>query len=293
MADTLQSNVNASGTQEEWTEVISDKRGLFDLKLDELWKYRDLIVLFVKRDFVAQYKQTILGPLWHFIQPLLTTFMFLIVFNKIANISTEGTPPTLFYMASVTLWNYFAVCLNKTSTTFVANAAVFGKVYFPRLAVPVATVISSLLQFAVQFMLLTAIYILFLFLGADLRPTWWLLTIPYFVFLMAVLSLGLGVLISSLTTKYRDLTVLITFGVQLLMYASAVPYPLSSIPEKYQALLLLNPIVPVIEGFRYALFGTGTFNVVMLGYTTVFCVGVLALGIVVFNKIERSFMDTV
>jgi lipopolysaccharide transport system permease protein len=284
-----------NSTQEpQWTEVIQPTNNLLDLKLGELWRYRDLVALFVRRDFVAQYKQTILGPAWHFIQPVLTTLMFTIVFGRIAGISTDGVPPMLFYITSITIWNYFSACLTKTSTTFTANANIFGKVYFPRLAVPVSVVISSLLQFAVQLLpLLVVLFYYILFQGYVPNITAWIITIPYLVILMAFLGLGLGIIISALTTKYRDLGVLVTFGVQLLMYASAVVFPLSSVSPETQKLLLLNPTVPVIEGFRYALLGCGSYNLAMLGYTTAFTLVVFFLGVVIFNKIEKSFMDTV
>ena len=279
---------------EEWTEVIAPKGAWFDLKLGELWRYRDLIMLFVYRDFVSVYKQTLLGPLWHIIQPLLTTLVFTVVFGNIAQLSTEGLPPVLFYMAGITIWNYFATCLIKTSNTFVSNAAIFGKVYFPRLAVPVSNVIAALFSFGVQFLLFLGFYAYF-YLFLDFRPNLniYVLLLPLYVLLMAVLSLGLGIIISALTTKYRDFTHLVAFGVQLLMYASPVIYPLSSISEKYRILFLLNPITPIIEGFKYSFLGEGLFSWPLLAYSCISTVLIFLLGVLLFNRIEKTFMDTV
>ncbi len=278
--------------KEQWTEIITSKSNWFDLKLDELWQYRDLIVLFVKRDFITVYKQTLLGPLWHLIQPLLTTIVFVIVFSGIAQISTDGQPPLLFYMCGTTLWGYFSKCLTNTSGTFINNANIFGKVYFPRLTVPVATVLSSLFSFFIQFALFIAIYIFYSFYY-DFKPNLWLLAIPYFLFLMAVLGLGMGIIISSLTTKYRDLTQLVGFGVQLLMYASPVIYPMSILPERYQAILYFNPISPLLEGFRYAFFSSGTFDIFGLIYSTLMSILFFLVGLVLFHRVEKTFMDTV
>ncbi len=279
---------------EEWTEVIAPKGAWFDLKLGELWRYRDLIMLFVYRDFVSVYKQTLLGPLWHIIQPLLTTLVFTVVFGNIAQLSTEGLPPVLFYMAGITIWNYFATCLTKTSNTFVSNAAIFGKVYFPRLAVPVSNVIAALFSFGVQFVLFLGFYAYF-YLFLDFRPNLniYVFLLPLYVLLMAVLSLGLGIIISALTTKYRDFTHLVAFGVQLLMYASPVIYPLSSISEKYRILFLLNPITPIIEGFKYSFLGEGLFSWPLLAYSCISTVLIFLLGVLLFNRIEKTFMDTV
>jgi len=278
---------------ENWTMIIKPKRSLFDVNLKAVWDYRDLIALFVRRDFVAKYKQTILGPLWFLIQPLLTTLMFTVVFGNIAGISTDGLPKMLFYMSGITAWNYFANSLKATSNTFVANAGIFGKVYFPRLALPISTVISGLIQFAIQFLFLIAFMIYFGITGADFSPNISVLLIPLLIILMAGLGLGLGIIISSLTTKYRDLTNLVGFGVQLFMYATPIIYPVSSLPEKYQIFILANPITPIIETFRYALLGTGTFNLLHLLYSFGFMLVTLAIGVVLFNKIEQSFMDTV
>jgi lipopolysaccharide transport system permease protein len=278
---------------QNWSLVIKPKRSLFDVNLKAIWNYRDLIALFVRRDFVAKYKQTILGPLWFLIQPLLTTLMYTIVFGKIAGISTDGLPKMLFYMSGITAWNYFAESFKATSNTFVTNAAIFGKVYFPRLALPISTVISGLIQFAIQFLFLIGFMIYFGLTGASFSPNIYILLIPVLIILMAGLGLGMGIIISSLTTKYRDLTNLVGFGVQLFMYATPVIYPVSSLPEKYQIYILANPLTPIIETFRFALLGTGTFSFLHLLYSFVFMIVVLFVGIILFNKIEQSFMDTV
>lgn len=280
---------------DDWDLVIKAKHSLFDLNLKDLWKYRDLIVLFVRRDFVATYKQTILGPLWHFIQPIFTTAMFLLVFTKIANISTDGIEPILFYLSGITIWNYFSSCLTGTSNTFINNANIFGKVYFPRLVSPISIVISNLIQFGIQFLLLLVVMVwLTIFKGVEIHLSWtWLLVIPILVG-MAGLGLGLGVIISSLTTKYRDLKILIGFGVQLMMYVTPVAYPLSFLMGKsYKWLLTINPLTPLMEAFRYALFNRGTVSVMSLGYSFAFMLIALIIGLLVFNKVERSFMDTV
>lgn len=280
--------------EEHWDLVIRPKGHLLDLKLKEVWKYRDLLLLFVKRDFVAQYKQTILGPLWHLIQPVFTTIMFLLVFGKIANIPTDGIPPILFYMSGITMWNYFSSCLTSTSGTFVANAAIFGKVYFPRLVIPLSTVMSNLVKFGIQFLLLAGAYIFYALKGMPVLVNVSLLMIPVLVLMMAGMGLGLGIIISSLTTKYRDLTVLIGFAVQLLMYATPVAYSLSFLKgNKFAAWIEWNPLSPIMEAFRYSLFGQGSFNVGSLWYSAVFIGVVLFLGLLIFSKVERTFMDTV
>lgn len=279
--------------QEDWTEIISPQKSWFDLRLDELWRYRDLIVLFVRRDFVAIYKQTILGPLWHIIQPLMTSLVFLIVFGKIAQLSTDGNPQFLFYLAGNTIWTYFATSFTKNATTFTDNSAIFGKVYFPRLTVPVANVISGLMAFAIQFTVFLVFYLIAFSNGTDLKPNLLLLAIPYFLFLMAILGLSLGIIISSLTTKYKDLSFLVTFGVQLLMYATPVIYPLSTISEDYQWIMVLNPLTSILEGFKYAFFGNGTFTWQMLAYSSGFAFAVFLAGVALFHRVEKTFMDTV
>ena len=279
---------------EHWDLIIQPKAHLLDLKLKEVWRYRDLMWLFVKRDFVAQYKQTILGPLWHFIQPVFTTVVYLLVFTKIANIPTDGIPPVLFYMSGITLWNYFSACLNGTSGTFVANAGIFGKVYFPRLVMPLSTVLSNLVKFGIQLLLLAAAMAFYAWKGTPFQLGISLLMLPVLVAMMAAMGLGLGIIISSLTTKYRDLTVLIGFAVQLLMYATPVAYPLSFLSGKsYAAWIRWNPLTPIVEAFRYALFQHGSFNAGSLLYSAIFIVTTLFLGLLIFSKVERTFMDTV
>ncbi len=279
---------------EHWDLIIQPKAHLLDLKLKEVWKYRDLLLLFVKRDFTAQYKQTLLGPLWHFIQPIFTTIVFLMVFGKIANIPTDGIPPVLFYMSGITIWNYFASCLNGTSNTFVANAGIFGKVYFPRLVIPLSTVLSNLVKFGIQFLLLIAVFIYYTVKGTTFHFGLSLLMIPLLVLMMAGMGLGLGIIISSLTTKYRDFTVLIGFAVQLLMYATPIAYPLSFLKDnRFVAWIKWNPLTPIVEAFRYALFGQGSFDAGSLTYSAVFIFVVLFIGLLTFSKVERSFMDTV
>ena len=279
---------------EHWDQVIEPQAKLLDLNLSEVWRYRDLLWLFVKRDFTAQYKQTILGPLWHFIQPVFTTLVFLMVFGKIANIPTDGIQPVLFYMSGITIWNYFSSCLSATSSTFVANAGIFGKVYFPRLVIPLSTVLSNIVKFGIQFVLLLSAMAWFTVKGGDFHFGLSWLLIPLLVLMMAGLGLGLGIIISSLTTKYRDFTVLIGFAVQLLMYATPVAYPLSFLKGKsYASWIAWNPLTPIVEAFRYALFGTGTVDTSGLLFSGGFTVIVLFLGMLVFSKVERSFMDTV
>lgn len=279
--------------EEDWTQIIRPQGRQFDLKLHELWQYRDLIVLFVRRDFVAQYKQTILGPAWHFIQPLLTTLTFTIIFGKIARIPTDGLPPFLFYMAGTILWGYFSGVLNGTSSTFTGNAGIFGKVYFPRLAVPVAGLLSRLIAFGLQFLFFLGFLAFFMMRGAEVAPNAWVLITPLLLIIMAALGLGLGVIVSSLTTRYRDLTVVVGFGVQLLMYATPVIYPLSALPEPYRLWMLLNPIAPVMEMFRYAYLGAGENSPGLLAFSIVITTLILYIGIILFNRVERTFMDTV
>ena len=277
---------------QEWTTVIKPKNRLLDLKLNELWKYRDLIIMFVKRDFKTMYKQTILGPLWIVINPILTTLMQVMVFGNIANISTDGMPQFLFYMAGNTMWLYFSGCLTKKSSTFTANAAVFGKVYFPRLVTPISIVISGLISFGVQFVifLITVVYYT---IDGIIHPNIMVFFTPVLVCELALLGMGCGIIISALTTKYRDLAVLVTFGVQLWMYGSAIIFPVSSLPENWARLIMLNPVVPIVEAFRYAYTGHGTFSILYLGISGLVTLVILFIGIVIFNKVEKTFMDTV
>jgi lipopolysaccharide transport system permease protein len=279
---------------EIWTEIITPKRGWFDINLKEIWRYRDLIFLFVRRDFVSVYKQTVLGPLWLFIQPVFTTLIFYFVFTQIASISTNGIDPILFYLSGITLWNYFSDCFNKTSTTFTANASIFGKVYFPRLTTPISIVISNLIKLGIQFLLFACIYMYQIVIGkAEFNVNYTILLLPYLIFLMAILGLGLGILFSALTTKYRDLSFLLTFGIQLLMYATPIIYPMSYTEGKLRAILSFNPISSIIETFRYSFFGVGQLDLGGLVYTTFVSLSLLFIGILFFNRVENKFMDTV
>ena len=277
----------------EYTTVIKPKNRLFAIDFKEIWNYRDLLKMFVKRNIITQYKQTILGPTWFFIQPALTTIMYMIVFGGIAKISTDGLPQPLFYLAGIVCWQYFSDCLNKTSSTFTENQGIFGKVYFPRLIVPLATVSSNLVRMGIQFLLFVAVYVYYLIIGVDLTPNVYILLIPVLILMLAGLSLGFGIIISSMTTKYRDLTILFTFIVQLWMYATPVIYPLSTMPADKQWIMAMNPVTSIIETFKFSTMGVGTFSWGMLGYSFGFMVILLAIGIVVFNKVQRSFMDTV
>ena len=278
---------------EKWDKEITPKKSLFDLNINQIWKFRDLLFLFVWRDFVSVYKQTILGPLWFFIQPILTSITFTIIFGNFAQISTDGMPKIIFYMAGITMWNYFADCLNKTSTTFVANQGLFGKVYFPRLIVPLSVMVTNLLKFGIQILLFMGFWTYFYLTTDVLEPNWYILSFPLLVLIMAALGLGFGMVISALTTKYRDLTFLIGFGVQLLMYGSPVIYPMSTVPEKYQWIIKLNPMTSIIDTFKHAFMGTGSFDGYNLLYSGVFAICILMLGLMVFNKVEKSFIDTV
>jgi len=277
----------------KFTTVIRPKNKLFDIDFKEIWDYRDLFSMFVKRDIITQYKQTILGPTWFFIQPALTTIMYMVVFAGIAGISTDGLPEPLFYLAGIVCWQYFADCLNKTSTTFTTNQAIFGKVYFPRLIVPLSTVASNLVRMGIQILLFIAVYIYYVLQGVILQPNIYILLLPVLVLMLAGLSLGFGIIISSLTTKYRDLTILFSFIVQLWMYATPVIYPLSTMSPQRQMIMAINPITSIIETFKYGTMGVGTFSWGMLSYSMGFMIILLAIGIVVFNKVQRSFMDTV
>ncbi len=278
---------------QEWTTVIKPKTGLFDVDFKELIRYKDLWRMFVKRDIVTQYKQTILGPLWFFINPILSTITYMVVFSRIAGISTDGLPEPLFYLAGVCLWNYFSSCLLKTSSTFITNQDIFGKVYFPRLIMPLSTVTSSLYMLGIQLLLFIAVYIYYVLVGVAVAPNIYILLVPILIVMLAGLSLGFGIIVSSLTTKYRDLSILFTFVVGLWMYVTPVVYPLSMMSPKKQMLAALNPITPIFEAFKYATMGTGTFSWLQLGYSFIFMCVLLGFGIVVFNRVQRSFMDTV
>jgi lipopolysaccharide transport system permease protein len=280
-------------SNESWTTIIKPKDKLLNVDFYEIWQYRDLLSMFIRREIVTQYKQTILGPAWYFIQPALTTIMYMIVFGGIAKISTDGLPQPLFYLAGIVCWQYFADCLTKTSATFTTNQNIFGKVYFPRLVVPLSIVTSNLVRMGIQFLLFLAVYIYFLVMRVHVAPNLFALLIPVLILMLAGLSLGFGILISSMTTKYRDLSILFTFIVQLWMYATPVIYPLSTMSPKRQWIMALNPVTSIVETFKYGTMGVGTFSWWQLGYSFGFMLVLLALGVVVFNKVQRSFMDTV
>lgn len=280
--------------EENWTLVIDKKSNKSILQiLKSIFSYKDLLFLFVKRDFIAQYKQTLLGPLWFFIQPVLTTITFSVIFGNLAKISTDGIPNILFYMTGITFWNYFADCVNKTSNTFTLNQGLFGKVYFPRLIVPISIILTNLLKFCIQFFLLIIFWIYYFSISDSISIQNTILFFPLLIFSMALLGLGVGMVISSLTTKYRDLSFLVTFGVQLLMYASPIVYPLSIIPIKYKWIILLNPMTSIIETFKHGFIGVGVFEPFWLIYSFVISVLLFFIGVKIFNKVEKSFIDTV
>ena len=293
MAQTVSENEN-------WTTVIKPRTGLFEVNLKELWDYRDLWTLFVKRTITVQYKQTVLGPLWWFIQPVLTVIMYMVVFGGIAGIPTDGVPQPLFYLGGVCMWQYFSTCLTGTSNTFVSNSGIFGKVYFPRLIMPLSTVTSNLVRFAIQLGLFVVVYVYYAFIGQAPSPNWYLLLLPLLVLMLAGLALGFGIIISSMTTKYRDLQILFSFFVQLWMYATPIVYPLSQVAGKkamgmdLQLIMCLNPVTPIIETFKYGALSAGEFiGWGWLAYSFIFMIVTLGLGILIFNKVQKSFMDTV
>lgn len=282
--------------EEKWDYIITNKKKLLDIDLKEIWRYRDLIFMYVKRDFVTFYKQTILGPLWYFIQPVFTTIMFMFVFGGIAGISTDGVPQAVFYMAGLLCWNYFADCFNRTSNTFSSNKGIFGKVYFPRLVVPLAGVISNLVKFGIQFVLFLCVYLYFVFQGTHFNINATILLLPVYIIMLAALGLGSGMLVSSLTIKYRDLNFLISFGIGLLMYATPVIYPLSVLKEshpEYLWLLLANPLTSILESFKYAFTGVGMFSWAYLLYSFVVIALLFIWGLLVFNRVQRNFMDVI
>ena len=285
---------------ENWTTIIKPRNKLFEVNLKEIWDYRDLLVMFVKRDITVAYKQTILGPLWWLIQPALTVIMYMVVFGGIAGIPTDGIPQPLFYLGGIALWQYFADCLNRTANTFVSHAGIFGKVYFPRLIMPLANVTSNLVRFGIQLGLFVIVYLYYAIIGQAPTPNWYLLLFPLLVLMMAGLALGFGIIISSMTTKYRDLQILFSFFVQLWMYATPIVYPLSQVAGKkvmgfdLTAIMCINPVTPVIETFKHGALGAGEFiGWEWLGYSFAFMLVVLALGVLIFNKVQKSFMDTV
>lgn len=282
-----------SDSKQEWTEEIKSQSSIFSVNYKEVWHYRDLLLMLVKKDYVTFYKQTILGPIWFFIQPILTTLIYVLIFGKIAKLSTDGAPQIAFYLSGVTIWNYFSESLTKTSTVFRDNAAVLGKVYFPRLIMPLSIVVSGLMKFAIQFALFIAVVMYYTFAENNLHPNIWILATPFLVLLMAAFSLGLGMIFSSLTTKYKDLVFLLTFGIQLFMFATPVVYPVTSIPADRQWIVNLNPLTGIFECFRYGFLGTGSFTPETLIMSTGIIALILILGVLIFNKVEKSFMDTV
>ena len=286
--------VAAKRQSEEWSQIIRPKNKWYDINLKEIWDYRDLVLIFVRRDIVSTYKQTVMGPLWLFLGPLFTVVVYTFVFNGIAQISTDGVPAPLFYLAGTTLWNYFQACFTGTSGTFVANAGIFGKVYFPRLISPISVIVSNLMKFGIQMLMFTCFFVYYLYQGhPNVKPNVHLALLPVLVILMGGISLGMGIIISALTTKYRDLSYFISFGISLLMYATPVIYPVSAIPEIYQPIVAYNPIAPIIEAFRYGFTGAGTFTLSGLLYSTAFMFVVLFLGVLLFSRTEKTFMDTV
>ncbi|WP_413666224.1 ABC transporter permease [Mucilaginibacter sp. Mucisp86] len=281
---------------EKWDIEINAKSSLLDLKFKDVWHYRDLLVLLVRRDFISFYKQTILGPVWFFVQPVITILFYTLIFGNLAGIPVDGLPKPLFYLAGTIIWNYFADCLNKTSTVFKDNAGMLGKVYFPRLIMPLSIVLSNLIRFAVQFLLFIVLYIIFVLKGEHIVPNPAALLLPLLIIMIASLGLGLGMIISAVTTKYRDIAFVVAFGVPLLMYATTVIYPLSVAQikyPKYSWLIKFNPITAVIETFRYGLLGKGSFSWELLSYSIISTVLILLAGIVIFNKVEKTFVDTV
>ena len=278
---------------EDYTTVIKPKDRLFEVNLKEIWQYRDLFSMFVKRDIVTQYKQTILGPAWFFIQPLFTMVMYMVVFGGIAGISTDGLPQALFYLSGILCWQYFSDCLNKTSNTFLNNQGIFGKVYFPRLIVPLSVVTSNLLRLGIQLSLFLVVYVFYLVSGVPVKPNWYVLLFPVLIVMLAGLALGFGIIISSMTTKYRDLQYLVGFGVGLWMYATPVIYPVSSIPEKWRWVANVNPVTPIIETFRAGFLGAGDASWPRLAYSFGFMLVVVFIGVMIFNRVEKTFIDTV
>lgn len=272
---------------------INSKQSVFSLNLKEVWDYRDLLLMLVKKDFITFYKQTVLGPLWFIIQPLLTTGIYIILFGNIAKLSTDGVPQVLFYLSGITVWNYFSESLTKTSSVFTSNAGMFGKVYFPRLIMPLAIVTSSLMKFAVQFAIFLLVLLYFVVFTEEVQPNVWMLFTPVLILLMAMFALGMGMIFSAMTTKYKDLSFLLTFGIQLFMYLTPVVYPTSALPEKLKFLVYMNPLSSIFECFRYAFLGSGSFDLLNILWSSIFITFILVIGTVIFNKVEKSFMDTV
>ena len=289
----MSQTTDTENSEQSWDLIITPRKKWYDLQLGDVWRYRDLIALFVRRDFVSRFKQTILGPLWHLIQPFLTSIVFTVIFGQIARLPTDGLPQILFYMSGTVLWNYFSNCLTGTSHTFTSNAHLFGKVYFPRLVMPISLVISNLISFLIQFTFFLAFFLFFYLRGSAIALTSWAFTLPLLILLMAGLGLGFGIIISSLTTKYRDLSYLVGFGVSLWMYGTPVIYPVSSIPERWRWVADINPITPLVETFRAGFLGVGDASWARLGYAAAFMLVVLFIGVVIFNRVEKTFIDTV
>lgn len=285
--------MNTIQNSENWSTIIKPKANVFNLNLKELIDYKDLLFLFVRRDFVAYYKQTILGPLWFLLQPIISTIVFTVIFGNIAKIPTDGLPHILFYMAGIVCWNYFSTCLTTNSSTFLSNANIFGKVYFPRLIMPISVVLSNLIKFSIQFLLFLLIGVYFYLMGAPIHPNLWILFSPILLLQMGLISLGFGLLISALTTKYRDLTFLVSFGVQLWMYATPIVYPLSQIPEKWKIVFLFNPMSAVVETFRYSFLGSGSINLEYILISIAITIFIFFIGLLAFNRVEKNFMDMV
>ena len=285
--------MNIQTNKENWSIEIKPKKKWLDVDLKGIWQYRDLYYMYVKRDIITVYKQTILGPLWFLIQPVLTTIMYIFVFGGLAGISTDGIPQPLFYMSGILLWNYFSTCFTSCSSVFTSNTSVFGKVYFPRLVVPLSSITSNLIKFAIQLLLFIVIYIYYAVSGTPIAINWYILLFPLLIFLLALHAMSWGLIVSALTTKYRDLTMLVAFGVQLLMYATPVIYPLSSAPATYRNLIALNPLTPLFETFKYSCMGCGSFSWSELLYSTFFMCITLFFAIIIFSRTERNFMDTV
>ena len=281
------------GLDPEWDVIVKPRTGWFDINLREVWRYRDLAKLYVYRDFTVTYKQTILGPAWWFIQPFLTSGMYSIIFGAIAGIPTDGVPMILFYVSGIVCWNYFSSCLTDTSNTFITNAGVFSKVYFPRLVVPIASILSNLIKFSIQFVMFLLIYLVYLFNSADIQPSFWILILPLLLVHTAALAGGLGIIASSMTTKYKDLSFAMTYLVQMAMYATPIIYPFSMVPEKWRFLVMLNPMVPVIEIFRLAFLGVGTVTISMVAGSIGFMLLCLFCGVIFFSRVEKNFADTI
>lgn len=280
-------------TQQTWSDEIKAKNSLFTINVKEIWHYRDLLLMLVKKDYVTFYKQTILGPIWFFIQPIMTMLIYIVLFGQIAKIKTDGAPEAAFYLSGIIIWNYFSESLNKTATVFKDNASLFGKVYFPRLIMPLSIVFSGLMKFAIQFLLFLIVICYFTFVEKSIHPNLWVLATPVLILLMASFALGLGMIFSSLTTKYKDLVFLLSFGIQLFMYATPVVYPSSAMPEKFKFFLTINPLTGIFECFRYAYLGTGDFQPQSLGLSAFLIFILLTVGVLIYNKVEKSFMDTV